>query len=69
MTLSTSRRDPDSRGYFGEFEMCMALMGDGRIDVKPLISAWIDLDDIVKKGLEPFASAGNENIKVVVKPR
>ena len=56
-------------GYFGEFEMCMALMGDGRIDVKPLISAWIDLDDIVKKGLEPFASAGNENIKVVVKPR
>jgi len=56
-------------GYFGEFEMCMALVGDGRINVKPLVSAWIGLDDIVKKGFEPFASPDNENIKIVVKPR
>jgi (R,R)-butanediol dehydrogenase/meso-butanediol dehydrogenase/diacetyl reductase len=56
-------------GYFGEFEMCMALVGDGRINVQPLISAWICLDDIVSKGFEPFASPGNKNIKIVVNPR
>jgi (R,R)-butanediol dehydrogenase/meso-butanediol dehydrogenase/diacetyl reductase len=56
-------------GYFGEFEMCMALVGDGRINVRPLVSAWINLNDIVKKGFETFALPDNENIKIVVKPR
>lgn len=56
-------------GYFGEFPMCMQLVADGRISVRPLISAWIEIDDIVKKGFEPFSSPSNENIKIVVTPR
>jgi len=56
-------------GYFGEFEMCMALVADGRINAKPLISATIGIDDIVSRGFEPFAAADNTNVKIVVRPR
>ena len=56
-------------GYFGEFAMCMALVADGRINAKPLISATIGLEDIVARGFEPFASPDNANIKIVVRPR
>ncbi len=56
-------------GYLGEFEMCIALIIDGRIDVRPLVSAWIGLDEIVSHGFEPFTSPENENIKIVVTPR
>jgi (R,R)-butanediol dehydrogenase/meso-butanediol dehydrogenase/diacetyl reductase len=67
--LVNEREIIGTAGYFGEFEMCMALIADGRIDVRPLVSAWIGLDDIVSRGFEPFASPHNENIKIVVTPR
>ena len=67
--LVNEREIIGTAGYFGEFEMCMALMVDGRIDVRPLVSAWIGLDDIVTRGFEPFAAPHNENIKIVVTPR
>ncbi len=53
-------------GYFGEFEICMDLVADGRIDPQPLITSRIGLEDIVAKGFEPFSSPGNENVKIVV---
>ena len=53
-------------GYFGEFEICMDLVADGRIDPQPLVTSSIALEDIVSKGFEPFSSAGNENVKILV---
>lgn len=67
--LVNEREIIGTAGYLGEFPMCMALVADGRINVKPLVSQWIGLDDIVKSGFEAFASPENENIKIVVNPR
>jgi (R,R)-butanediol dehydrogenase/meso-butanediol dehydrogenase/diacetyl reductase len=67
--LLNEREIIGTAGYFGEFPMCMALVADGRINVKPLASQWIGLDDIVSRGFEPFSSPANENIKIIVTPR
>lgn len=53
-------------GYFGEFEICMDLVADGRINPQPLITSRIALEDIVSKGFEPFSSPSNENVKIIV---
>lgn len=67
--LVNEREIIGTAGYCGEFEMCMSLVADGRINVQPLVSRWIGLDDIVREGFEPFSSADNENVKIVVSPR
>ena len=65
-TLLNEREMCGTAGYFGEFEICMDLVADGRINPQPLITASIDLEDIVPRGFEPFSSPDNENIKIVV---
>jgi (R,R)-butanediol dehydrogenase/meso-butanediol dehydrogenase/diacetyl reductase len=65
-TLLNEREICGTAGYFGEFEICMDLVADGRIDAQPLITSRIGLEDIVPRGFEPFSSPGNENIKILV---
>lgn len=48
--------------------MAMALVADGRVNPRPLITAQISLDEIVTRGFVPFASPENEHIKIVVTP-
>lgn len=65
-TLLNEREICGTAGYFGEFEICMDLVADGRINAQPLITSRIGLEDIVSQGFEPFSSPQNENIKIVV---
>ncbi len=57
-----------SAGFVDEFPMSLALLADGRINPRPLLTSQISLEDIVSKGFEVFNSPQNENIKIVVKP-
>jgi (R,R)-butanediol dehydrogenase / meso-butanediol dehydrogenase / diacetyl reductase len=64
--LLNEREVCGTAGYFGEFEICMDLVADGRIDPQPLITSRIPLEEIVARGFEPFSSPNNENVKIVV---
>jgi (R,R)-butanediol dehydrogenase/meso-butanediol dehydrogenase/diacetyl reductase len=64
--LLNEREVCGTAGYFGEFEICMDLVADGRINPQPLITSRIGLEEIVSRGFEPFSSPDNENIKIVV---
>lgn len=64
--LLNEREVCGTAGYFGEFEICMDLVVDGRINPQPLITSRIELEDIVSRGFEPFSSPTNENVKIVV---
>lgn len=64
--LLNEREICGTAGYFGEFEICMDLVADGRINAQPLITSRIELENIVSRGFEPFSSPENQNIKIVV---
>jgi (R,R)-butanediol dehydrogenase/meso-butanediol dehydrogenase/diacetyl reductase len=57
-----------SCGYENEFPAAIALLADKRINVGELISARIQLDDIVEKGIKPLIEEADKYVKVVVYP-
>jgi len=57
-----------SLAYNGDFGPSIDLVADGRIDIEPLITKKIDIDDIVEKGFEELVNRKDENIKIIVKP-
>ncbi len=57
-----------SSGYEDEFETAVSLIADGRVEVKSLISASVDLDRIVEDGIHPLLNNPNRFIKVLVVP-
>jgi (R,R)-butanediol dehydrogenase / meso-butanediol dehydrogenase / diacetyl reductase len=57
-----------SCGYEDEFPAAIAFLADKRINVEPLISARIQLDDIVAKGIIPLMEDANNYVKIVVYP-
>jgi (R,R)-butanediol dehydrogenase / meso-butanediol dehydrogenase / diacetyl reductase len=67
--LLNEREICGTAGYFGEFEICIDLVADGRINPQPLITSRIPLEEIVPRGFEPFSSPANENVKIVVNLR
>lgn len=64
----TEKEVTGSLGYYGEFAPAIQLVSDGRIDVEPLITGKIRLEDIVDKGFEELVNRKEENIKILVKP-
>lgn len=67
--LSFTERDVKGcLAYYGEFAPALALVCDGRINVEPLITGRIRIDDIVEKGFEELVNRKEENIKIIVKP-
>lgn len=64
--LLNEREVIGTAGYFGEFEICMEMVADGRIQPQALITSRIGLEEIVPRGFEPFSQPNNENIKIVV---
>jgi (R,R)-butanediol dehydrogenase/meso-butanediol dehydrogenase/diacetyl reductase len=64
--LLNEREVIGTAGYFGEFEICMEMVADGRIKPQALITSRIGLEEIVSRGFEPFSKPDNENIKIVV---
>lgn len=57
-----------SSGYEGEFPAAIAFLEDKRVDVLPLISSRIGLDDLVQKGIRPLIEQPDRNIKILVYP-
>jgi (R,R)-butanediol dehydrogenase/meso-butanediol dehydrogenase/diacetyl reductase len=57
-----------SLAYYGEFEPAITLVSDGRITLEPLITAKIELKDIVEKGFEELLRNRQQHIKILVSP-
>jgi len=57
-----------SLAYAGDFKTAIDLVSDGRIDVSPLITGKIHINDIIEKGFEELINRKNENVKIIVKP-
>ncbi|WP_028325263.1 2,3-butanediol dehydrogenase [Desulfatirhabdium butyrativorans] len=57
-----------SSGYENEFPAAIDLLADDRVDVNPLISARIQLDDLVEKGIKPLMESADRYVKIVVYP-
>ena len=47
----------------------ISLIGDGRMDVEQVVSARIDMADIVEKGFETLLSPTGDQVKVLVRAR
>jgi len=57
-----------SSGYENEFPAAIGLLADGRIDVESLISARIQLADLVEKGFNPLIKEADRYVKILVYP-
>jgi (R,R)-butanediol dehydrogenase/meso-butanediol dehydrogenase/diacetyl reductase len=51
---------------YEEYPMAIGFLAQGRVDVKPLISDVISINDIVPKGFEVLAKPGPEAAKILV---
>ncbi|MFH1775179.1 MAG: 2,3-butanediol dehydrogenase [Chloroflexota bacterium] len=59
-----------SQGYVDEFPLAIALLADGQIQVEPLITARIKLDDIIESGFKELTGGKRlEHLKVLVSPK
>jgi (R,R)-butanediol dehydrogenase/meso-butanediol dehydrogenase/diacetyl reductase len=67
--LSFTERDVKGcLAYYGEFAPAIQLVSDGRINLEPLITGKVNINDIVEKGFEELVNRKEENIKILVKP-
>lgn len=64
----TEKEVKGSLAYYGEFGAAIQLVADGRINVEPLITGKIGIEDIVEKGFEELVNRKEENIKILVRP-
>ena len=66
--VATEKRIIGSLAYNGEFADVIAMLADGRIDVAPLITGRIALEDIVSGGFEELVHNKEQNVKIIVHP-
>ncbi|CQR73477.1 Sorbitol dehydrogenase [Sporomusa ovata DSM 2662] len=67
--LSFTERDVKGcLAYYGEFAPAIQLISDGRIDVEPMITGKISIDDIIEKGFEELVNRKEQNVKIIVRP-
>lgn len=64
----TEKEVMGSLAYSGEFGQAIDLVADGRINVEPLITRRISIDNIVEKGFEELVKRKDQNIKILVIP-
>ncbi len=64
----SERKIVGSIAYAGDFEYAISLMADGRVDVKPLITAKIGLSEIVEKGFKELEKNRDKHVKILVTP-
>ncbi|AOT70864.1 2,3-butanediol dehydrogenase [Geosporobacter ferrireducens] len=57
-----------SLAYAGDFAIAIDLINDGRINVEPLITGKIRIDDLIEKGFDELVNRKEENIKIIVTP-
>ncbi|MFP5340169.1 MAG: zinc-binding dehydrogenase, partial [Gammaproteobacteria bacterium] len=66
--VATEKQVIGSLAYAGEFADVIALISDGRMDVTPLITGRIGLDNILEQGFEELANHKDRNVKIIVSP-
>ncbi len=66
--VATEKQVIGSLAYAGEFADVIALIDDGRINVTPLITGRIGLDNILEQGFEELANHKDRNVKIIVSP-
>ncbi|AJE20356.1 2,3-butanediol dehydrogenase, R-alcohol forming, (R)-and (S)-acetoin-specific [Azotobacter chroococcum NCIMB 8003] len=66
--VSTEKQVIGALAYNGEFADVIAFIADGRLDVKPLITGRIGLEDIVGRGFEELVNNKEHNVKIIVSP-
>ncbi|MDV7212783.1 2,3-butanediol dehydrogenase [Azotobacter beijerinckii] len=54
--------------YNGEFADVIALIADGKINITPLITGRINLEEIVERGFKQLIDNKEENVKIIVSP-
>ncbi|PWG68228.1 butanediol dehydrogenase, partial [Enterobacter mori] len=52
----------------GEFADVIAFIADGRLDIRPLVTGRIGLEQIVELGFEELVNNKEENVKIIVSP-
>jgi (R,R)-butanediol dehydrogenase/meso-butanediol dehydrogenase/diacetyl reductase len=58
-----------SQGYADEFPVAIAFLSDGRVNIEPMISAKIKLDDIIERAFKELISGRRADyIKILVSP-
>ncbi len=55
--------------YEGDFPRAIALVRDGRVDPRPLVTGRVTLDRAVPDGIEELAAHPERQIKILVRPR
>jgi len=58
-----------SLAYYGEFDMTLALMADGKLLAEPMITGRIGVDDIIEKGFKELLANRDKHIKILVSPK
>lgn len=66
--VSTEKQVIGALAYNGEFADVIAFIADGRLDVGPLITGRIGLEDIVGRGFEELVNNKEHNVKIIVSP-
>ena len=51
-----------------QYETALKMQSDNRVNVKPIITTIINLEDILDKGFKAYINNKNEHIKILVKP-
>jgi (R,R)-butanediol dehydrogenase/meso-butanediol dehydrogenase/diacetyl reductase len=68
--VATGKHYVGSLAYEGvDFDISIALIADGRINVKPLITKKIKLDNLVEEGFEELHKHRERHIKILVSPK
>jgi (R,R)-butanediol dehydrogenase/meso-butanediol dehydrogenase/diacetyl reductase len=57
-----------SSGYENEFQAAITLLANGQVDIEKLITARIELKNIVAKGFDPLIKRAEQHIKILVYP-
>lgn len=66
--VSTEKQVIGALAYNGEFADVIAFIADGRLNVEPLITGRIGLEDIVGRGFEELVNNKEHNVKIIVSP-
>ena len=66
--VSTEKQVLGALAYNGEFADVIAFIADGRLDITPLVTGRIDLEQIVGRGFDELVNNKEENVKIIVSP-
>ncbi len=66
--VATEKQVLGALAYNGEFADVMAFIADGRLDITPLVTGRIQLEQIVGQGFEELVKNKEHNVKIIVSP-